>query len=101
MRSEYCERNYDDYEARIEATEARREAMERFCPPVGTAKAVTPDDCYWHELLTSAAALLEEINKRDGFPDDPAKRLAALYREQAAGFCAEMHFPPLKFVRGG
>lgn len=101
MRSEYCERDYDDYEARVEATEARREAIERFNPPVGAAKTVTPDDCYWHELLTAAASLLEEINKRDGFPDDQAKRLAALYREQSAGFCASMKFPPLKFVRGG
>ncbi len=98
---EYSERDYDDYEARMEATEARREAIERFCPPVDAAKVVTPDNMMWHELLTSAASLLEEINKRDGFPDDPAKRLAALYREQAAGFCAEMRYPPLKFVRGG
>lgn len=101
MRSEYCEKDVDDYESRMEAREARREALERYCPPVGAAKTVTPDDCYWHELLTAAASLLEEINNRDGFPDDAAKRLAALYREQAAGFCASMHFPPLKFVRGG
>ena len=100
MRYEYCERDIGEMEDRLQATEARREAMERFSPPVGPAKAVTPDDCYWHELLTSAAALLEEINKRDGFHDDTAKRLAALYREQAAGFCASMHFPPIKFVRG-
>ena len=100
MRSEYCERDYDDYEARVEATESRREAIERFSPPVGSAKVVAPDDCYWHELLTAAASLLEEINKRDGFEDDQAKRLAALYREQSAGFCAEMKFPAIKFVRG-
>lgn len=98
---EYCEKDIGEMEDRLHATESRREAIERFNPPVGPAKTVTPSDCYWHELLTSAASLLEEINKRDGFPDDPAKRLAALYREQAAGFCAEMHFPPLKFVRGG
>lgn len=101
MRYEYCEKDIGEMEDRLHATETRREAIERFCPPVGPAKAVTPDDLMWHELLTSAASLLEEINKRDGFPDDPAKRLAALYREQSAGFCAEMHFPPLKFVRGG
>ena len=39
---EYSEKNLDDYEARIEAREARREALERFCPPVGAAKVVTP-----------------------------------------------------------
>lgn len=100
MRYEYCEKDIGEMEDRLHATESRREAIERFNPPVGSAKTVTPDDCYWHELLTSAAVMLEEINKRDGFPDDPAKRLAALYREQAAGFCASMHFPPLTFVRG-
>ncbi len=101
MRYEYCEKDIGEMEDRLHATESRREAMERFSPPVGPAKVVTPDDLMWHELLTSAASLLEEINKRDGFPDDPAKRLAALYREQAAGLYASMHFPPLKFVRGG
>lgn len=100
MRYEYCEKDIGEMEDRLHAIETRREAIERFNPPVGPAKVVTPDDCYWHELLTSAAALLEEINKRDGFPDDPAKRLAALYREQAEGFSESMKFPPLKFVRG-
>lgn len=100
MRYEYCEKNLGEMEDRLHATESRREAIERFSPPVGSAKTVAPDDCYWHELLVAAASLLDEINKRDGFQDDPAKRLAALYREQAAGFCAEMKFPAIKFVRG-
>jgi len=98
---EYCEKDLGEMEDRLHAIETSREAIERFCPPVGPAKSVTPDDLMWHELLTAAASLLEEINKRDGFEDDQAKRLAALYREQAAGFCAEMRYPPLKFVRGG
>lgn len=101
MRYEYCEKDIGEMEDRLHATEARREAMERFCPPTSKVETITPDDMYWHELLTATAALLEEINSRDGFQDDQTKRQAALYREQAAGFCASMHFPPLKFVRGG
>lgn len=99
MRSEYCEKDYDELESRIEASESRREAMERFCPPVGAAKSVQPCDMMWHELLTATATLLEEISRRE-LGDDPATKLANLYREQAAGFIAELHFPPVKFVRG-
>lgn len=100
MRYEYCEKDIGEMEDRIHATEAKSEAMERFCPPVSKVEAVTPDNMYWHELLTAAAALLEQIHARDGFQDDQTRRLAALYREQAEGFSESMKFPPLKFVRG-
>lgn len=100
MRYEYCEKDIGEMEDRLHAIETKSEAMERFCPPTSKAETITPDNMYWHELLTAAASLLEQIHARDGFHDDTAKRLAALYREQAAGFCASMHFPPLKFVRG-
>ena len=100
MRYEYCEKNIGEMEDRLHAVEAKSEAMERFCPPASKVETVTPDNMYWHELLTAAAALLEQINSRDGFQDEQVRRLAALYREQAAGFSASMKFPPLKFVRG-
>ena len=100
MRYEYCEKNIGEMEDRIHAVEAKSEAMERFCPPVAKVETVTPDNMYWHELLTAAASLLEEIARRE-LGDDPATKLANLYREQSAGFSASMKFPPLKFVRGG
>ena len=97
---EYCEKDIGEMEDRLHAIESRREAMERFSPPVGKAETITPDNMYWHELLTATAGLLEQIHARDGFQDDQTKRLADLYREQAAGFSASMKFPPVKFVRG-
>ena len=101
MRYEYCEKDIGEMEDRLHAIEARAEAMERFCPPTSKVEAIRPDEMYWHELLTAAASLLEQINSRAGFLDDQPKRLASLYREQAAGFHESMRFPPLKFVRGG
>ena len=100
MRYEYCEKDIGEMEDRIHATEAKSEAMERFCPPTNKVETVTPDSMYWHELLTATAALLDQISARDGFQDDQTKRLAALYREQAAGFSESMKYPPLKFARG-
>ena len=99
MRFEYCERNIGEMEDRIHAAEARREAMERFCPPTSKVETIRPDQLYWHELLTAAASLLEEIAGRE-LGDEPAMKLANLYREQAAGFSRHMKMPPVKFVRG-
>lgn len=100
MRYEYCEKNIGEMEDRLHAIEAKSEAMERFCPPTSKVEAIRPDEMYWHELLTAAAALMEQIHARDGFQDEQVRRLAALYREQAEGFSASMKFPPVKFVRG-
>lgn len=100
MRYEYCEKDIGEMEDRIHATEAKSEAMGWFCPPVSKVETITPDNMYWHELLTAAASLLEQIHARDGFQDDQTRRLAALYLEQAAGFSESMKYPPLKFVRG-
>ena len=100
MRYEYCEKNIGETEDRLHAVEARAEAMERFCPPTPKVETIRPDELYWHELLTAAASLLEEIHARDGFQDEQTKRLAALYREQAAGFSSCSKLPTVKFVRG-
>ena len=99
MRYEYCEKNIGEMEDRIHATEAKSEAMERFSPPTSKVETIRPDELYWHELLTAAASLLEEIAGRN-VHDDQTQALANLYREQAAGFSSCSKFPPLKFVRG-
>ena len=53
MRYEYCERDIGEMEDRLHATEARAEAMERFCTPTLKVETITPDNMYWHELLLS------------------------------------------------
>ncbi len=99
---EYCEKDIGEMEDRLHAIETRREAIERFNPPVGAAKTVTPDDFFddWHDRESDLSVRLQLTRWMIFDGETCMASMGVFYDRQeavaVAKWWAKMGFPEIK-----